>query len=325
MKAAGTHQVVKIDISATEASLSIVRDGKPFTWAWANGAVVAASSDIADVQQTSFNPDSFNIDNVGALFEQAAKVSKSTSSQQLQIVEYNQGQVLMTVTTNPESATVFFRPDATMVNIINFGSSGGIEEALKDAVGTSTSVVAIGYRPSSGLYVQTVGQQSGTVDETTRPFNLPRWTATLKATSYQAFDPQVVRPAVIANILGALRSPSASASASSTASASRLPSASPRGASSPAAGSTSASSPATSSEATESGPATSAGTPGASGSSASAGTPASTVSAQQPNIAWVIDRRDRDAAQPVMRFTMNGQTFDYTIAGVDVTALYEGQ
>jgi len=47
--AAGTHEAVKVDISATEASLSIVRNGQPLTWAWTDGVVGRAQSDIANV------------------------------------------------------------------------------------------------------------------------------------------------------------------------------------------------------------------------------------------------------------------------------------
>ncbi len=214
MAAAGTHRAVKVDITPLEASLSIVRNGNAYTWAWTNGVVAPAQSDIADVNQASFDPTTFNIDNVGELFQVAADVSGSRQNQELQIVEYNQGQVLMTVTTNPESATVFFRPDGTLVHTVDFATAAGISEALRDCVGNATQAGAIGYNPGSGLYVDLPGSQPGVIDVVTRPKSLPQWAASEKGQLPELFDVSLVQPAVIARIvqlasIGAPVSPSA--------------------------------------------------------------------------------------------------------------------
>ena len=50
-------------------------------------------------------------------------------NQNLQIVEYNEGTVLMTVSTKPESRTVFFRRDGSVVNHIDFATPTGMTEA----------------------------------------------------------------------------------------------------------------------------------------------------------------------------------------------------
>ena len=287
--AAGTHEAVKVDISATEASLSIVRNGQPFTWAWTNGVVGRAQSDIANVNQASFDPDTFNLDNVGELFKVAAQVSGSQQNQQLQIVEYNQGQVLMTVTTNPESATVFFRPDGTLVHSLDFMTAEGISEALRDCLGTTTQVGVIGYRPESGLYVEYPGSQQGVITVVTRPKSLPRWAASQKGTLPQLFDASLVNPAVVASIIqlasaGDPVSPDAVASATG---------------SSPTGGATPSQSPA-STAATQAG--------------------GSDESSAASSVRWVIDRRDK-LAQPVLRVTAHGTTRAFTLDGVEVTHL----
>lgn len=215
LKASGSDHAVKVALTDTSATLTVVRDQKPVTWQWANGVVSQVDTDISDVQQlATFKPSDYRFDNLAGLFHQAAQVSGSTSRQQLQIVEYNQGQVLMTVTTDPETATVFFRPDATLVNTVDFATADGIAEALQDAVGSQDQVTQVAYDPRAGLSVQVPGEKQGTVDQTTRPANLPRWTSTLKGTSYAAFDPSLVKPEVIARILTGLRTSSASPSAS---------------------------------------------------------------------------------------------------------------
>ena len=290
--AAGTHQAVKVDISATEASLSIVRNGQPLTWAWTDGVVGRAQSDIANVNQASFDPDTFNLDNVGELFQVAAQMSGSKQNQQLQIVEYNQGQVLMTVTTNPESATVFFRPDGTLVHTLDFTTAEGISEALRDCLGNATQAGVIGYRPGSGLYVELPSDQQGVITLVTRPTSLPRWAASEKGDLPQLFDTSLVNPAVIASIIqlawaGAPVSPNAVASATGSGSAPSHPS-----------------------------------SPTSSATTTSQGS-ASDEASSADSVQWVIDRRDK-LAQPVLRVTAHGRTRAFTLDGTEVTHLVGG-
>lgn len=269
LKAAGTDKVIKVDITAHEASLSIVRDGKPYTWAWMDGQVSPAESDIENVQQTSFKPKDFNIDNVGQLFTEAARTAGSSRSQELQIVEYNQGRVLMTVTTYPETATVFFRPDGSQVHDLAFNTGAGIQEALSDCLDGATSVLAVGFDPDTGLYVDLPGDRDGVVMEVTRPANLPAWSAQLKKQTPDSFKADLIQPSVIAHLIDYLSGLSSSTSTSSP-SAPKNPSAS--------------------------------------------------ASKQLSRVSWVIDRRDK-LAQPVIRFTVDGHTYAYTLAGTDVTTL----
>jgi len=228
---------------------------------------------------------------VGELFQVAAQVSGSKQNQQLQIVEYNQGQVLMTVTTNPESATVFFRPDGTLVHSLDFTTAEGISEALRDCLGSATQAGVIGYRPDSGLYVELPGDQQGVITVVTRPKSLPRWAASEKGTLPQPFDVSLVNPAVIANIIqlasaGAPVSPDAVTSPSGPGSG---------------------------------GPTSTSPTPSASPTGQATASDESSAGSVQ----WVIDRRDK-LAQPVLRVTAHGSTRAFTLDGTEVTHLVGG-
>ncbi len=216
LKAADTDTVVKVDISAHEASLSIVRNDKPLTWAWEDGVVAPAESDIANIKQTSFEPRKFNIDNVGELFAEAAATAGSAQNQQLQIVEYNQGQVLMTVTTNPESATVFFRPDGTEVHHLDFTTSAGIREGLSDCLAGHTKVLAVGFDPDTGMYCDLGSTSEGVVTEVSRPATLPPWSAQVKKDTPDQFDAALIQPDVIAGLLAHWETADSSGSASAT-------------------------------------------------------------------------------------------------------------
>lgn len=200
--AAGNDPVIQVTITATRATVSVVRSEHALTWAWSEGTIAPADSDIQYVKQASFDPAAFNLSDVAALFAEAYRISGSDSQQQLQIVEYNQGQVLMSVATNPESATVFFRSDGTAVHALDFGVEAGITEALRDATGSSVIAVAVGCDPEQGLWVETQSDQGGVVQRRTRPPKLPAWTAARKesAADWPPFPLTDVSPALIAKL-----------------------------------------------------------------------------------------------------------------------------
>ena len=124
--AAGTINAIKVEISAHEASLSIVSGMTAKTWAWRNGTILVVDSDTQFVGQEIFDPRDYDVSDISGMFEKAATLAKSDSGQQLQIVEYADRTVYMTVTTNPESLTVFFRKDGSLVSQVDLTTLPGI-------------------------------------------------------------------------------------------------------------------------------------------------------------------------------------------------------
>ena len=135
--------VIKVDVTRDEARVSAL-DGKTVrAWRWLQGEISEVDSDIEHIEQASFDPEKFALDDVGALFEQAGVVAGSTSSQELQVVEQTPGSIMMVVTTRPESETVFFRPDGSIVNRLDFLTEAGLNEAVRDAVAGRTQLTTI--------------------------------------------------------------------------------------------------------------------------------------------------------------------------------------
>jgi hypothetical protein len=199
--AAGTINAIKVEISVHDASLSIVTGMTAKTWAWRNGKIEVVESDTQFVGQKIFDPRDFDVSDLAGMFARAAKLAKSDSGQQLQIVEYADRTVYMTVTTNPESLTVFFRQNGTLVSQVDLTTLAGLQEAYNDVVGDKKLVNALGILPNQGgMYVDV--EVLDTIVRTVRQPRLPVRTATRReTTTLVPFDPALVKPAVIASSL----------------------------------------------------------------------------------------------------------------------------
>lgn len=199
--ASGGLPVIKLDVSATEATLSALQGNRVVAWRWSRGKVLAVESDIQYIRQVAFSPDDYELDDLGALFDQAAHISGSRQDQQLQLVEYGSGQVLMTVTTRPESATVFFRPDGTPINQLDFTTTEGFTEALRDATEGQDQVIGIGWSSEGGLWADHAAEED-TITRVTRQARVPAWTADRRGNGESpTFRPGVVDPEVLARLV----------------------------------------------------------------------------------------------------------------------------
>lgn len=192
--------VIKVDITRTTATLSALDEGRILAWQWQGGQVQPVESDIEYIKQASFRPSDYELDDLGALFDTAATLSGSRSDQQLQIVEYDRGEVLMTVTTRPESRTVFLRADGTPINQLDFADASGFAEAIRDTAPGTAPVLAMGWHPETGFWTDHRGSSEGIVRRTTRQARLPAWQAERKAGSQApTFLPSAVDPEVLAH------------------------------------------------------------------------------------------------------------------------------
>lgn len=202
IEAAGTIQAIKVEIEKYGASLSIVNGMDATTYAWRNGRIDKVESDTRFVGQAIFDPRDYKFDDLEGLFATAAALAKSAAQQQLQIVEYSDRVVLMTVTTNPESATVFFRKDGSLISPVDLTTVAGLSEALSDAIGSKKSAYAVGVLPGNGgCFVDAPGGD-GIIVRSIRMPKLPVRTASRReATTLATFDPNQVKAALVVDVL----------------------------------------------------------------------------------------------------------------------------
>ena len=200
--AAGSRRVIMVQITPTDAAVSVVKDGAAQTWALRDGTIKQVQSDLTYVSQATFTPSEFNLTDVGALFRAAAAVSGSTDSQALQIVDFSGGQVWMTVSTNPESRTVFFRKDGTLLPTLDFSTAAGIEQGLNDVVGGRELVSELSVGSSAGAWIDFPGTEKGTTVRRQRIARVPTTESVRNdAASAPLFNPQAIQAGVLYAVL----------------------------------------------------------------------------------------------------------------------------
>ncbi len=160
---AGTQRLIQVEITKGWAAITVVKDDQAEAWAWRDNTIKQVDTDVAYVQQTVFSIDDFNINDVGALFRASAGISGSESDQELQIVDSSAGKVFMSVSTVPESRTVFFYPDGSLLPTLDFNTEGGIQHGLADVIGTRTTAIAVGVQSTLGAWVDFPGSVTTTI------------------------------------------------------------------------------------------------------------------------------------------------------------------
>jgi hypothetical protein len=201
---AGNAPILQVTVRAEQASLTYLntKTEEATTLVWEDGKWWEKDSGVLYVEQATFHLSDFNLEDVGAMFAAAATISGSSADQQLQINEYNEGRVLMTVTTSPESVTVFFRPDATLIRGLDFIVKADVAEALRDTC-NDVAVIAVGLG-QQGFWAD-VRRDTDTIERFIRPAGLPTYSSLRNQSSnLTAFDPAVIDPAVVASLLNRL-------------------------------------------------------------------------------------------------------------------------
>jgi len=163
--AAGPGQLIMVEVTAASAAVSVLAEdeAKPVTWAYRDGEIQQAASDLQYVDQASFNLAHFDLADLGRLFRVAARLSGETAHQTLQIVEYSGGRVMMTVTTNPESRTVFFNPDGSLLPELNYQTEAGVAAGLADVLAGRVVVRQAGVDSEAGAWASYAGPGDTTV------------------------------------------------------------------------------------------------------------------------------------------------------------------
>lgn len=179
LAAAGSDRLIMVEITADTASISVLDADavEPVTWAYRDGTVQEVTSDLQYVDQATFSIDDFDISDLGRLFRVAAAISGSTQSQRLQIVDYSGGRVVMAVTTNPESRTVFFDPDGRLLPELDYHTESGVADGLDVVLKDRITVQRVGVDSSAGAWVEYRATGSTTVHRQ-RPAKVPVTTVT---------------------------------------------------------------------------------------------------------------------------------------------------
>jgi len=199
MEEAGSTHVVNVELTRTEAHVSVVIGQDVLTYAYRDQQISQIDSDIAYVGQAIFDPRTFNLDDLSDLFLQAATISGSAQDQQLQIVDYNNGTIYMNVTTNPDTGPVFFTPTGALVRPLDPTNLFDLTSELTQVVGPDA--VRVGVSSDGSVYADLPAGPTQVL-RVIRTSRFPVRTQ-LKSESSQpeAFDSSEITPHMVHEIL----------------------------------------------------------------------------------------------------------------------------
>jgi hypothetical protein len=203
---AGNDNVLMVEITESSVEVSVLdADHKPVTWAYRDGETGEVASDLQYVDQATFDVSRFNLADVGGLFRAAEGQSGSAEKQSLTIVDYSAGEVMMSVSTVPESRTVFFNPDGSLLEVLNFDTGRGISQGIADAVGKRALVYSITVDSTKGAWADYPGD-SGTTVRRTRTSKVPATTNVMgQQTDLPEFFAVKVDPEAIWTVVDGVR------------------------------------------------------------------------------------------------------------------------
>ena len=179
LTAAGPGRLIMVELTTQTAAVSVLGtdNTEPVTWVYRDQRIQQAASDLQYVDQASFDLDDFELGDVGRLFRIAAVLSHDDTHQTLQIVDYSGGQVMMAVSTNPESRTVFFNPDGSLLPELDYHTPVGIAAGLADVLAERVVVRQVGVDSETGAWASYAGPQDTTIRRQ-RPAKVPVTTLT---------------------------------------------------------------------------------------------------------------------------------------------------
>lgn len=201
--AASRKPALKLDVTVTQATLTVLDGGKVASYRWADDVVDAATSDFEYFEQQTFDPTGYPLDSIGLMFD-VADLLGVRGELVYQVQEYREEQVLQTVSSRPESFTVFFDRDATAVPVLGVTTTADIAEGLREVVGDDIAIREFGFSAERGYWAVTT-----TVDGEVmrvRKDGIPMFQAPSAALiEGEAFSARYIDPTVIARVLADLR------------------------------------------------------------------------------------------------------------------------
>ncbi len=194
--------VLKVDVTWQQATLTaLLPDKSVRSYSWRDGQIAHVDSDIQYLGQATFDPADYPVDSVGRMFD-VADLRGVRGELVLQVVEYRDGQVLMTVTSRPETTTVFFRKDGTAVTTLGYTSVADITVGLGEVVGNGTALYAVGFNPTRGYWADLTDDDAGVVLSRSRVGGVPVFeTRRSETLDVATFSPDLLQPAALAQAI----------------------------------------------------------------------------------------------------------------------------
>ncbi len=201
-KVSDFRPALKLDVTENEVTLTVLTiDKQARSYQWRDGVIDVAETDVQYLRQTTFWPTDFALENVRRIFDVAALLGTSSNGEVLQVVEYRPGQVYMSVTTSPETSTIFFRKDGTVFRSLDTTSVADIREGIADVTSTARPAYSVGFDAQRGYFAELPGAD-GQVERRARMANRPMFSSLRTGIpTLRPFSPRLVDAAAIAQTI----------------------------------------------------------------------------------------------------------------------------
>lgn len=197
MAVSDNQPALKLDVTETQVTLTVLdNDRQPAAYRWSDNQISAVDSDLQYFGQATFYPGSYPLGNVRRLF-QTANLLGAGEEPILQVQDYRDGRIYMTVTTRTESQTVFFYADGTAVPHLGTSSAQDIRRGLEDVANGSGRVLALGFNPDRGYWAD-IRISDSLIERRTRMGGVPVFSSQRSATTdLIPFDTDPLDPSVL--------------------------------------------------------------------------------------------------------------------------------
>lgn len=199
---AGRWPAIKLDVTPHQVVLVVVdADNAARAYRWRDDLIERVDSDVRNSRQTAFDPTIYPLRDLRRIFDIASLMGANGQEPMLQVAEYRGGDIYLSVTTRPETGTVFFRPDGTAVRRLGVTSQADITEGLEQVLQGQHRVLAVGFSAERG-YWSDVPAEEGQVQRRTRKQNLPLFSSLRSDnTDLEPFSPRLVNPTAVVKFL----------------------------------------------------------------------------------------------------------------------------
>lgn len=199
--AAGNLPVLRINLTPDHARLTaLLPDKSVVSYQWLADEITRVDSDIEYLGQTTFDPADYPLESAARMFD-IADLKGVRGDLILQVVEYRSGQVTITITSRPETETVFFRTDGSAVGELGVTSVADITAGLGEVLGEATEAYAVGFDPVRGYWAD-LPDEPGVVLTRMRVGGVPAFeTRRAETPTAEIFDPSTIRPAALAKAI----------------------------------------------------------------------------------------------------------------------------
>lgn len=150
--AAGHRPALKLDVTPESATLTVLTiDHQVLAYQWSNDALDSATTDFQYLKQSTFTPTDYPLASIGTMFKEAQRLGVE-GDLVYQIQEYGHGSITQSISSRPETTTVFFRPDATPVPSIGVETAHDVAIGLEAVTKGLSRITQFGFSKERGYW-----------------------------------------------------------------------------------------------------------------------------------------------------------------------------